>query len=48
MGRVRPALLQELQKQPRCSHQGCQACDGSVHYQIHHGYGRRRSDREDP
>ena len=40
MGRVRPALLQELQKQPWCTHEGCQACAGSDYHQTHHEDGR--------
>ncbi|WP_286922635.1 twin-arginine translocation signal domain-containing protein, partial [Proteiniphilum sp. UBA5375] len=35
LGRVRPALLQELQKQPRCTHKGCQTCARSDHHQAH-------------
>ncbi len=46
LGRVRPALLQELQEQPWCPHQGCQACAGSDHHQAHHEDGRSQRDRD--
>jgi hypothetical protein len=48
LGKVRPALLQELQEQPWCPHQGCPACAGSDHHQAHHEDGRSRCDRDDP
>ena len=48
MERVRPALLQELQKQPACTHEGCPACAWSDHHQTHHEDGRQGSDRDDP
>lgn len=34
--RVRLVLIQALQKQPWCAHQGCQACAGSDHHQADH------------